>query len=129
MSVVQPEYVQHTKKTECGCALLTLLLHGCAASPVTSHRQCRIQYYRAVTVYTENVWTVTFDSQTRQLLASQKVPGTDLLSLNELDCLLHQELDEKCPRWIHDSNIAVDLHDGRLQASGLCKSETSDADT
>ena len=116
------------KKLSAG-ALLTLLLHVCAASPVTSHRQCRIQNYRAVTVYTENVWTVTFDSQTRQLLASQKVPGTDLLSLNELDCLLHRELDSSCPRWVHDSNIAVDLDDGRLQASGLCKSETSDADT
>jgi len=104
-------------------------------APAISNRQCRTENYRADTVFTEAkdgviAWTVTFDAFTRQLLESRTArdPLGDL-AVNELDCLLHKELDEKCPRWVHDSNVAVDLDDGRLQASGLCKPETSDANT
>jgi hypothetical protein len=131
-------------------ALLTL--HACATAlqvfgaataatvelpqpPAISSQQCRTENYRADTVFTESkdgviAWTVTFDTSTRQLLESRTARDSfGDLAVNELDCLLHKELDEKCPRWVHDSNIAVDLDDGRLQASGLCGPETSDADT
>jgi hypothetical protein len=47
------------------------------------------------------------------------------MHVSELDCLINEEVGERCPNWMHDvddKQIASYQPDGSLQSHGLCES-------
>lgn len=128
----------------CAVAASCLVLGACATSaeplPASSradalaaayaahpHRSCHIQH-PGVEVTFDNptsgarTWTVRFDAPTTREIESRTVTyqGITGYAANELDCLLDQALAHECPDWSHDSQVAVDLPDGRLLSRGPC---------
>lgn len=95
------------------------------ASHPCKTRQGSLELKYATPANGQTVWTVLFDAATRRDLASQRAAdeeGVEQVVVNELSCVLDEVLRGICPTgWQFDERVAVDLEDGRLLASGLCK--------
>lgn len=96
--------------------------------PSNSSGQCQTQNPTASTAFRtlpdgSLEWTLTFDAATTNAIESHMTTSEDgqrLVTVNELDCLVDQELRKQCPRWRYREPFATDLPNGRLEAHGIC---------
>ena len=101
---------------------------GAQSPPPDSSRQCKTQIPVANTVFRtlgdgSREWDITFDVATTNKIESRTATGEDgqpHVTVNQLDCLVDQELRKQCPNWRYREPIATDLPDGRLEAYGVC---------
>jgi hypothetical protein len=101
---------------------------GASPPPSYSSRRCKTDNAVAKADFRTRAdgiieWLVTFDAATTNAIESHTAVGEDgqpHILMNELDCLLDNELRAMCPKWTYRDPIATDLPDGRLETYGVC---------